>query len=212
METAAFVNRYPRLYHMAERATWPSIKKLGLLSTTAILDKYKIAGAARAVFERQHRPEKSQVGNMVLRDQKPMPPSRLKIALPSNITPGQWYRFLNGLVFMWAEESRLLRLLGARPYRTLEHDVLTIDTQAFVDEYEASIKLAHMNSGSTFRMPHKRDFGLFKPIADYETRRSGAPAKNVVEVVTNYAVPDIRKFVLSVDRMRADKRLERIGP
>jgi hypothetical protein len=113
---------------------------------------------------------------------------------------------------MWAEESRLLRLLGARPYRNLEHDVLTIDTRAFVDEYEPSIKLAHMNSGSTFRMPHKRDLSLFQPIAEYPVRKTGAPTKNVVEVVTEYAVLDIRKFVVSVDLMRGDARLQHIGP
>jgi hypothetical protein len=212
MDTDTFVRLNPHLYHMAEQNTWQSIKKYGLLSTTAILDKYKITGLDRTVFERKHRPEKCQVGNMVLRDQKPMPPSRLVTALPSNITPGQWYRHLNGLVFMWAEEVRLMRLLGARPYRKLEHDVLTIDTKAFVAKYETSIKLAHMNSGSTFRIPHKRDFDLFKPIADYPARRSGKPVKNVVEVVTNYAIPDIRQFVISVDRMRGDQRLGHIGP
>lgn len=216
VEAGELIRRYPRLYHMAERDTWSSIKKVGLLSTTAILDKFKVTGRERVNFERCHRPEKCRVGTaesgMVLRDQKPMPPSRLRIALPATITPAKWYRWLNGLVFMWAEESRLLGLLGARPYRNLEHDVLTIDTGKFVSEYEKSIWLAHMNSGSTFRIPHRRDFDLFKRIADYPARKSGGPVKNVVEVVADYAVPNIHKFVISVDRMRGERRLEHLGP
>jgi hypothetical protein len=42
-----------------------------------------------------------------------MPPSLLKSALCNDMTPSDWYRFLNGFVFLWANENRLNRHLRA---------------------------------------------------------------------------------------------------
>lgn len=70
-------------------------------------------------------------------------------------------------VFFWAEEHRLHGLLGARDYRNLEHDVLTIDSAPSVREYANNIWLCHMNSGNTWPMLHARGIDIFKRIADY---------------------------------------------
>lgn len=100
MDIKNLVARYPNLYHMAEKDAWPSIRTNGLLSATAVLDRFSVAGDERLRLEEGHRPEKSFVGpateGIVLRDQKPMAPSRLKDALIDGTTPAQWYRFLNG--------------------------------------------------------------------------------------------------------------------
>jgi hypothetical protein len=214
LDTQHLIRLYPHVYHMAEKDTWQSIKSIGLLSTSAALDRYKVQGSARIALEQKHRPEKISVGNardqIVLRDQGPMAPSRLAMALPPAVTPSKWYRFLNGLVFMWAEETRLLGLLNARRYRNLEHDVLTIDLRSFVTAYEESIWLCHMNSGNTFPVPHKRDLGSFRRIKDYPANRKGNPAKTVVEVVTDYSVPDIGTYVIAVRRMRGAQTIRTI--
>lgn len=207
MKLQALIARYPRLYHMAERDTWPSIKANGLLSTTAVLDRFKVKGARRLALEEGHRPEKVMVGpaqsGVVLRDQKPMRPSRLQDALIDGTTTEQWYKFLNGRVFMWAEERRLFGLLGARDYRGLEHDVLTIDSEALLTKYENSVWLCRMNSGNTWPVPHPRGMDDFKRISDYPTKvRSGAPHKEVVEVVVDYSIPDIAEYVVEVRRMQ----------
>jgi hypothetical protein len=192
---------------MAEVGTWPSIKQRGLLSTSAALDHLGIEGAARAQYETQHRPEKMTIGQgteaIVLRDQKPMPPDRISKALVDGTTPEEWYKFLNGKVFMWAEEKRLLNLLNARPYRKLEHDVLTIDTALLVAKYKDKMSLCRMNSGNTFPMWLKRELNDFKSIEAYPARKVGKPEKTVVEVVVDYAVPDLVDFVMRVRRMRA---------
>src|SRR5262249_40369294 len=41
--------RFPYLWHMAEPGSWPAIRDHGLLSTSALLDRYGIMGEARDV-------------------------------------------------------------------------------------------------------------------------------------------------------------------
>lgn len=207
MDVKALIARYPRLYHMAEKNAWRDIKTKGLLSTSAVLDRYSVKGARRIAIEEKHRSEKVSIGEpgdqVVLRDQKPMEPSRLAQALQDGITPTQWYKLLNNRVFLWAEETRLFGLLNARYYRALEHDVLTIDTASLMSVYEQTTWLCPMNSGNTFPIPHFRGKSTFQRIAGYPTKvRSQAPAKEVVEVVVDYSIPDIAKHVVEVRRIK----------
>ena len=55
------IKYFPRLYHMAEKGTWPSIKKRGLLSTTALLDLYGIKGKEREKIESLRRPDSVRI-------------------------------------------------------------------------------------------------------------------------------------------------------
>lgn len=212
MEIKKLIERYPTLYHMAEKGTWPSIKANGLLSTTAVLDRFGIHGGQRLAIEQGHRPEKMLVGpegqGIVLRDQKPMFPDRLEGALIDGSTTTQWYKFLNGRVFMWAQEERLFGLLGARQYRKLEHDVLTIDSKALLSAHGDKVWLCRMNSGNTFPVPHPRGMADFLRIPDYPAKkRTGAPAKEVVEIVIDYSVPDIAAYVTEVRRIKGKEIL-----
>jgi hypothetical protein len=119
----------PTLYHMAEDASWPSIRERGLLSTTALLDLYGSQGAEREQVEAQRRPagvvlEHASLPRAVIRDQLPMDDGGLRRCLPGHIEPTDWYRLLNGKVFFWLTRRRLLTLLNARPYRRRPHDVI----------------------------------------------------------------------------------------
>lgn len=215
MEINKLIELYPRLYHMAECEAWGSISELGLFSTSAVLDHFGIAGDARARYESEQRPEKVEVGgnmpgNIVLRDQVPMPRVRLEKALQDGFTPEEWYRTINSKVFFWATEERLFRLLNARAYRLLEHDVLTIDAESFVRAYAERIWLCHMNSGNTWPMPHKRGANTFCRIPDYPVKRSGRPVKDVAELVVDYSVPNVAGYVIEVRRMRGAELLHRV--
>ena len=216
MDLDKLIELHPRVYHMAERGAWDSIRMRGLMSATAVLDHLAIEGGDRARFESEHRNQKMDVraghpSNIVLRDQKPMPEGRLIQALTDGTTPRQWYELINHKVFFWAEEQRLHRLLGARDYRRLEHDVLTLDSATFIPAYAETIWLCHMNSGNTWPMPHRRDTEIFRRIPDYPVRRSGKPIKTVVELVVDYSVPNIAEYVVEVRRMRGSEVLEVIG-
>ncbi|PWK45899.1 DUF7002 family protein [Pseudomonas sp. OV226] len=216
MDLNKLIELYPRVYHMAERGAWDSIRTHGLMSATAVLDHLAIEGGDRARFESEHRNQKMDVraghpSNIVLRDQKPMPEGRLIQALTDGTTPRQWYELINHKVFFWAEEQRLHRLLGARDYRRLEHDVLTLDSATFIPAYAEAIWLCHMNSGNTWPMPHRRGIDSFRRIPDYPAKRSGKPIKPVVELVVDYAVPNIAEYVVEVRRMQGSEVLKVIG-
>jgi len=210
------IELYPRVYHMAESGAWDSIRTRGLMSATAVLDHLAVGAGDRAQYESEHRGEKMDVragdpSHIVLRDQKPMPESRLIRALTDGTTPRQWYELINSKVFFWAEEKRLHSLLGARDYRRLEHDVLTLNSATFIPAYAEAIWLCHMNSGNTWPMPHRRGTDIFRRIPDYPVKRSGKPDKAVVELVVDYAVPDIANFVVEVRRMKGSEVLEFLG-
>ncbi|QQU70316.1 hypothetical protein I6I45_10140 [Pseudomonas fluorescens] len=216
MDLEKLIELYPRIYHMAERGAWDSIRTRGLMSTTAVLDHLAVADGERARYESEHRGQKMDVksgdpSSIVLRDQKPMPEGRLITALTGGTTPRQWYELINGKVFFWAEEQRLHGLLGARDYRKLEHDVLTLDSSTFIPAYAEAIWLCHMNSGNTWPMPHRRGTEIFCKVVDYPVTRTGKPKKKVVELVVDYAVPNIADYVLEVRRMKGNEVLNVIG-
>jgi hypothetical protein len=109
---------HPRLYHMAEHGSWPSIRENGLLSTTALLDLYAIKGESRATIESTLRKNMVQVKGKKgetawIRDQRPMSGQKLAGCLRDGLTPTDWYRMLNGRVFFWLTEARLETLLAA---------------------------------------------------------------------------------------------------
>lgn len=204
------IERYPYVYHMADADTWMSIQRRGLLSATAALDTLGVAGALRVRLESGHRPEMTSLhpghaDDIVLRDQRPMPPDRLRHALPPALTPEQWYELINSKVFFWVSPERLGRLL--RSYRNAQHDVLRVDTASLLANHADRTWLCHMNSGNTWPIPHRRDVDIFKRIPDYPANSLGNPIKEVVELVIDYAVPDIVNHVVDVRRMQGDEVL-----
>lgn len=205
MNKQDLVKRYPVLYHMAERGSWPSIRERGLLSTTASLDRAVVTAAERVELESRRRPTSIGIAlqdgaALVLRDQKPMSDARLEQCLLDGITPRQWYEFINKKTFFWATQARLHTLLGA--YGEHEHDVLTVDTASLVEAHQDHMWLCHMNSGNTTPWAHPRNYDIFKRIDAYPATLRGLPVKEVAEVVVDYAVPDIARHVLGVCRMR----------
>jgi hypothetical protein len=203
---------------MAELNSWDSIAKNGLLSTTALLDLYTVMQPRRKEIEETRRSESivlrsEGLPRATVRDQIPMDDSGLRRCLPGHWTPSQWYQLLNGKVFFWFTEDRLLRLLDAAAYRTRPHDVLEVDARALISACHNKIYLSPINSGCTKPFPHPRDEKTFLSIDEYpysfwkQRRRRGERA---VELAVTYSVPDIAKYVTRVTQMRGKKILREL--
>ena len=197
------IARYPVLFHMAERDSWPNIQKYGLLSTSALLDLFEVCGSERASIESEWRSKSVTIehpihGVAAIRDQGPMEPGTLAPLLENGLAPSDWYQLLNRKSFFWASKDRLLRLLNARLYRNRVHDVLTIDTHKLVERHSEHITLASFNTGvSSFGRKYRRGIDTFQSIEDFPM---GTPSSEVVEVVVDYGVPDIAECTLAVEQ------------
>jgi hypothetical protein len=192
------VSRYPRLYHMAEDGSWPSIVERGLLSTAALLDLYRVSGPRREAIERQWRREKvvldnTKLGRVVIRDQKPLPDSKLAGCLRDGLVPADWYQLLNSRVFFWMTERRLETLLHARAYRKDPQTVITVDTSILVPRYSDRIELSPINSGAVMPIATARGLSTFMALDEY-------PRRQAVELCIPYSVPDVLDFVISAER------------
>lgn len=205
----------PTLYHVAACGSWSSIEIDGLLSTTALLDRYSVRGRARRNIESRRRPISVELkgegfSGAVIRDQFPMTDSGLERCLTDNLSPSDWYRLLNGKVFFWLTYDRLLRLLNARGYRFHEHDVIELEAEPLVRAYSENIWLCPMNSGCTKPFAHPRGNDTFSRISDYpygNWKAKRSPGERVVELAVDYAVPDVTKYVRKVRRMKGAKSL-----
>lgn len=216
-ELQELLSECPTLYHMAEHGSWQSIRKHGLLSTSALLDLYEVKGARRVQVEERRRPtgvtlDHPTLPRAIVRDQIPMDDIGLQRCLPGHMTPFDWYRLLNKKVFFWLTRDRLRRLLNAGAYRNKIHDVVEVDARTLVEAYYDKIWLCPINSGCTKPMPHARDENSFKRIPDYPYamwRAKRKKGERVVELAVDHGVPNIRDFVKRVAQMQGD---EEIGP
>jgi hypothetical protein len=194
---------------MAEDGSWPNIKKHGLLSTSALLDKWECSGPKREAIECKLRPEKVSIyhkdyGKAVIRDQKAMQPERLKKCLPKNITIEDWCKFINKRVFFWADWIDLKILLSANEYVYKSHIVIAVDTRQLLQQYESKVTLSPINTGSTFPKkekidPEPRSFATFQKIPEYTYRW-------ISELAVDYSIPDIVNFTIWVKQYRANSR------
>lgn len=197
--------RWPRLYHMAEAGSWPSIQQFGLRSTTALLDLFGIHGPARDAIESARRPESVPIhhpehGTAWIRDNKPINETVLRRTLVG-MSEVEWYRILNGRVFFWLTEGRLMRLRNAPPYRDRQHDVLVFSTERVLAAHTDTIELSPINSGAVHpAADYQRGVGTFRQIPDYPwaERCHAAPAEPIVELTVPYMVPDPRALVVDV--------------
>jgi hypothetical protein len=199
IEPTVIAATYPRLYHLTHVDNWDLIRRIGLLSTSALLDLFGIDGKSRRALESSNRRELVPIRNdaygvAILRDQKPMDDRGLERALTDGIRPEEWYRIVNRHVFFWVDRGRVDRLLGARAYRDQRHALLVARTRGLLDRHAARTVLSPLNTGATKPMPHPRGRNCFVPLSLYpfaywKQKRNVRDA--VVELAVTGAVPDL---------------------
>ncbi len=201
---AAFVTAYPLIYHVSEAGAWASIRRLGLLSTTALLDRFEIAGEERHQIESRRRREAVEIdhprhGRAWIRDNKPLRESVLAARL-DGMSPEQWYEALNSRVFFWVHRARAATLVGARAHRGRDHDVLVVDTRALIEVHGEQVALAAINTGAAlFPNAPRRGAATFRPL----TARDAT--ERAVELTVAYAVDDIETLTLRVERWQSGR-------
>jgi len=144
------VARYPRCYHLAYGPeVWPSIKRHGLLSVAALLERWEVAPARQQEWLRVHRPTTvplthAEHGTAHLRDQHPLNVKMLERAL-TDMTVPDWLEQLNRCVFFAPTMKRLQSLYAA--YDDRPRLVLTLSTRSLLEAHRYQTRLSHINTG-----------------------------------------------------------------
>lgn len=196
---------HPRLYHMAQHGSWPSIRQRGLLSTSALLDLYGIGGAERERIECNVRKTPvritSSAGEIAwIRDQRPMSEKKLASCLRDGLTPTDWCKMLNQRVFFWLTEARLETLM--RAYSDGPQLVLEVNTTKLLTRHGDKVSLTPLNTGCTSPMAFPRGLDSFLAPSEYpfteNAKKKGGPGKAIVELTVLHSVPKIENLTTRV--------------
>lgn len=208
MDVNELIERYPRLFHLAEAGSAPAISEHGLLPAQEIVSTSALSPHEQAAILSRPRPRALTIEHPVLdratlRDQTPLRAHILDKVL-TDMTARQWLSALNERVFFWLHSQRLDQLLNARRNRGRPHDILVIDTASLVRAHDRRIRLSAINSGSAlYPNAPKRGTRTFQTIEDYpfaERIRSRTPQAAVVELAVSGGVRDISNHIIDVYR------------
>jgi hypothetical protein len=187
-----------RLYHLADAANLPSILKHGLMSTEKLLALAGVPAEGRRVFTRGFRAANVPItADIVVRDQRPMPPRALARALDGGLEPEDWYEFLNGFVFFWTDPARLerqRRACGDRP-----QVALVFDGKSLFDTFGHEAFFSPINSGNARRKPAQRSRETIMPFHRWSETGwpSGQRWRMPAEVLFTATIPVRPPFLLS---------------
>ena len=217
MDDEALIEGCPRLFHVTETGAWPSIRRRGLLSTSALLDLFSLPEPLRSQIEAQPRLrdvvlEDPHVARVVIRDNRPLRPHILRSCLKGSVS--DWCRLLNARVFFWASERRLRNHLRARGHRGQARDILVVDTRRLLARHRDSISLCAFNSGSAlYPNAPRRGADSFLPVDVYPFDRyrvrQGA-SEAVAEVCVAHGLIDIEAVVSTVHAVACDGNMRMI--
>jgi len=213
----ARLNLPRHVYHLAEEANWPSIKRIGLLPVAELIARAGLSGADRDRLERSQRVNHTVLPDGVeIRDQLVMPASALRACLVG-MEPADWYALMNARVFFLLDPARLNRLRAACEPRP--QVVLTLDAAGLVAGYGGRASVSPINSGHVLRRAARRGAATFVPYAAWvksgwaseaaalgikERKRSHPPA----EFTITGAIPDAMRYVVATSRLAAGERFE----
>jgi hypothetical protein len=197
------IRRLERLYHLAEAENLASILEHGLMSTERLLGVLGISAPKRAALLRSYRPDGVRLSEGILiRDQRPMPPAALAVALEDGLEPADWYALLNGHVFFWPNRERMDRqrqACGDRP-----QVVLTFDGAALLDRFGSEAFLSPINSGNARRKPAPRGRATLVPYGIWlrDGWPTGQPARPPAEVLFRCPIPVQAPYLIDITSVR----------
>lgn len=196
MDPADFVRKHPRLFHLAHADGWEGIRAHGLLSSRELVTRAGVDSGETKQLLAERRPEPVRldvagVGTAVLRDHKPLHPGKLSAALTDGMTVDAWLEHLNSLVFLFPDDTSLLKLYEV--YKAEPAVVLTLDTRRLVNAYGARLRVSAINSGSVLYKAQPRGRGTFKGLAQHDA------TKPVREVAVMDPITDLATYLLGAE-------------
>ena len=199
-----------RVYHLADERNLASIKKLGLMSTSGLLDCTGVSGPERERIEKEQRRAGAVLpGGIVIRDQTPMPPAALARCIVDGTSPADWYALLNSYVFFWIDPERLAR--QARACAPAPQHILEIDAARMLARHAPRAFVTAFNTGNAMRLAARRGRASFVPYEKWlssgwahESTELGLPMRALshrpVELAIAGAAAEIMDYVIRIRR------------
>jgi len=203
--------QFSYVYHLVDERNLQSIQANGLLSAAQLLER---AGLAEWIYH--HRDKNIELPNgVVIRDQRPMPPTALARCLAPGLTPRDWYALLNRRIFFWIDLKRLDR---QRQACTTPQYIMTLDAKNLLTRYASHASVTPINTGNARRAPARRGLESFVPYDLWlnsgwasEAEALGTKPRLLshkpVELTITDTVPDIFDFVLGLRRFEPGELL-----
>ena len=162
-----FEEKYPFLFHVTRRSAVGNIKHGGLRSPLLIVsgldDKLDIH-LNRQTWTKINNAEGAEVW---LRWQRLHDHLLLK-RLPATITPSEWRRFINTMVFFFPRLREAETLKGAKSEEGIEQVVLAFRTSSLI-EAGCKLRVCKWNNGYPDRSKpiRLRSFSDYRPVEDW---------------------------------------------
>ncbi|MBV8775523.1 MAG: hypothetical protein JO166_24825 [Deltaproteobacteria bacterium] len=190
-------------YHLVDASNWASVQNHGLMSARRLME---LCGPVEFSASRHHRSASLLLPSGVLiRDQRPMPPTALMRCLRSGLMPADWFELLNSKVFFWLEPNRLNRqrlACGGSP-----QVALVVNAAVLLTKYGGVATVTPINTGNALRSAALRNLTTFVPyhrwLVDawaYEEvpgARHRPRTHPPTELTISEAVPDILNYVMA---------------
>ena len=191
MEASDFAKRFPKLYHLTFASNLSSIQEHGLVSSTALADRYAFTDAEREACLTRRRLCNQELYGVTLRDQHAAAESKMKTCLVGVSIP-DWLALLNSKVFFYMELKKAQRM--AETYAAYKNILLEVDTMALLERHAKASFVCRFNSGSFLFKPTPRGRASYIPMAEFELRKKSVPA----ELTVDEAVPGVMEFSSAV--------------
>ena len=206
MTPAELADRFPRLYHVTEPGAAASVRRLGLLTARDACALFEVGAHETRRLTERRRPDPVPIthpdhGRLVINDNRPLSEVALAKCLDDGLTPADWLRILNGMVFFWPDADGVRSLLNARINRDRARDVLVFDTASLAAAHRDAVHLSPINSGSTIRKPARRGLATFSRAIDHDYRdwrRLRGGSDRVREIAVRGSVRDAGDHLVEV--------------
>ena len=195
MSPDAFAALFPRLYHVAWPQARARIRRDGLMSPVALVER---EGLPESVLETRRKAVTELRDGVILNDNTPIFEASLRTCLPADITVADWLRELNSRVFLFPDREAANAFAGVKAVRHLPRDIWVFDTLRFTRAFLPRMEITPFNTGSAKRGPPFRDRSIYAPLKgldyrEWRARRRMAGVKagldSVREVCVRHAAP-----------------------